>query len=189
MKPAVTTCPLTSTSAAPDGSAPDGSATDGSAPDGRPAATAATRPSATATSRTPSSPVSGSMTRPPRSTSSQSVTTPPGHECARDGRLLAWPGRPGRRQMTSGGTLRADRGAGTVQGVVLVAHGGQASSTAPTSALQPAVLRMIPVAAAIRSALRGTSAVIQRPRFTVRGWNGPHASPVADLTRTLDDIA
>jgi pimeloyl-ACP methyl ester carboxylesterase len=91
--------------------------------------------------------------------------------------------------MTSGGTLRADRGAGTVQGVVLVAHGGQASSTAPTSALQPAVLRMIPVAAAIRSALRGTSAVTERPRFTVRGWNGSQASPVADLTRTLDDIA
>jgi len=91
--------------------------------------------------------------------------------------------------MTSGGTLRADRGAGTIQGVVLVAHGGQVSSTAPTSALQPAVLRMIPVAAAIRSALRGTSAVTERPRFTVRGWNGSQASPVADLTRALDDIA
>jgi pimeloyl-ACP methyl ester carboxylesterase len=91
--------------------------------------------------------------------------------------------------MTSGGALRDDAAQGTVQGVVLVAHGGQESSIVPTSALQPAVLRMVPVAAAIRNALRGTSAVVQRPRFTVRGWNGPRASPVADLNRTLDDIA
>lgn len=91
--------------------------------------------------------------------------------------------------MTSGGTLRYDAAQRTIHGVVLVAHGGQASSTAPTSALQPAVLRMVPVAAAIRNALRGSGVVVQRPRFTVRGWNGPQASPVADLNRTLDDIA
>ena len=42
----------------------------------------------------------------------------------------------------------------STKGVILVAHGGQASSTTPTSALQPAVLRMIPVAVAIRQALR-----------------------------------
>jgi alpha-beta hydrolase superfamily lysophospholipase len=93
--------------------------------------------------------------------------------------------------MTSGETLRDNtaRGAGTTRGVVLVAHGGRESSTAPTSALQPAALRMLPVAAAIRTALRGSGAVVQRPRFTVRGWNGPQASPVADLSRALDDIA
>ena len=91
--------------------------------------------------------------------------------------------------MTSGGTLRDDAAQRTIQGVVLVAHGGQASSTAPTSPLQPAVLRMVPVAVAIRNALRGSEVVVQRPRFTVRGWNGPQASPVADLNRTLDEIA
>lgn len=91
--------------------------------------------------------------------------------------------------MTSGGTLRDDAAQGTIQGVVLVAHGGQASSTALTSPLQPAVLRMIPVAVAIRNALRGSGTMVQRPRFTVRGWNGPQASPVTDLNRTLDDIA
>ena len=74
------------------------------------------------------------------------------------------------------------------KGVVLVAHGGQASSTAPTSALQPAVLRMIPVAVAIRQALRGSGAVVQRPRFRVRGWNGAQASPVRDLNEALDAI-
>ena len=77
----------------------------------------------------------------------------------------------------------------STKGVVLVAHGGQASSTAPTSALQPAVLRMIPVAAAIRQGLRGSGAVVRRPRFRVRGWNGAQASPVGDLNDALDAIA
>ena len=76
----------------------------------------------------------------------------------------------------------------STKGVVLVAHGGQASSTAATSALQPAVLRMIPVAAAIRQELRGSGAVVRRPRFRVRGWNGAQASPVGDLNDALDAI-
>jgi alpha-beta hydrolase superfamily lysophospholipase len=76
----------------------------------------------------------------------------------------------------------------STKGVVLVAHGGQTSSTAPTSPLQPAVLRMIPVATAIRLALRGTGATIQRHRFRVRGWNGALASPVGDLNEALDAV-
>ena len=55
--------------------------------------------------------------------------------------------------MTSGGTLpRGTTRSQTraVTGVVVVAHGGQSSSTGPTNPLQPAVLRMIPVAAAVR---------------------------------------
>jgi len=76
----------------------------------------------------------------------------------------------------------------STKGVVLVAHGGQASSAAPTSALQPAVLRMIPVAAAIRQGVRGSGAVVRRPRFRVRGWNGAQASPVGDLNDALDAI-
>src|SRR5689334_8260698 len=77
----------------------------------------------------------------------------------------------------------------STKGVVLVAHGGQVSSTAPTSALQPAVLRMITVAAAIRQGLRGSGTVVRRPRFRVRGWNGAQASPVGDLNRSLDAIS
>jgi len=92
--------------------------------------------------------------------------------------------------MTSGETLpRGDAASGTTTGIVLVAHGGQTSSTEPTSALQPAVLRMIPVAAAIRYALRGSGGVVQRPRFRVRGWNGTQASPAGDLNQALDAIA
>jgi pimeloyl-ACP methyl ester carboxylesterase len=95
--------------------------------------------------------------------------------------------------MTSGETLPrgdATRGApARYVGVVLVVHGGQESSTEPTSALQPAVLRMIPVAAAIRRALRHSGSVVQRPRFRVRGWNGAQASPVGDLTQALDALA
>ena len=92
--------------------------------------------------------------------------------------------------MTSGETLpRGEAASGTTTGMVLVAHGGQDSSTEPTSALQPAVLRMIPVGAAIRYGLRGSGVVVQRPRFRVRGWNGALASPVDDLNQALDVIA
>jgi pimeloyl-ACP methyl ester carboxylesterase len=86
--------------------------------------------------------------------------------------------------MTSGET---DRDA--VAGVVLVAHGGQETGTEPTTVLQPAVLRMIPVAAAVRRALRGSGALVLRPRFRLRGWNGAQASPVGDLNTELDRVA
>jgi len=76
----------------------------------------------------------------------------------------------------------------TVTGVVVVAHGGQASSTEPTGATQPAVLRMVPIAAAIRHALRGSGAAVLRPRFGLRGWNGDQASPIHDLYQALDGI-
>lgn len=76
----------------------------------------------------------------------------------------------------------------SVRGVVVVAHGGQSVSTEPTSAYQLAVLRMIPLVAAIRHAVRGQGVVVRRPRFEVRGWNDADASPVRDLTRLLDDL-
>jgi pimeloyl-ACP methyl ester carboxylesterase len=73
-------------------------------------------------------------------------------------------------------------------GVVVVAHGGKSVSSQATTAVQPAVLRMVPLARAIRRALRGSGAVVLRPRFQVRGWNGEQALPVHDLNRILDDI-
>jgi hypothetical protein len=96
--------------------------------------------------------------------------------------------------MTSGETLRGGAGLGAgaprrLAGVVLVAHGGQEASTERTGPLQLAVLRMIPVAAAIRSALRGSDVEVRRPRFRVRGWNGAQAAPVGDLREELDDLA
>ena len=88
-----------------------------------------------------------------------------------------------------GGPASGTKPGGTVTGIVVVAHGGQSSSTEPTTARQPAVLRMIPIASALRHALRGTGTVVLRPRFELRGWNGDQASPVQDLNRVLDDIA
>ena len=75
-----------------------------------------------------------------------------------------------------------------VRGAVIVAHGGTEVSTEPVSPLDPAVLRMIPLALAIRRALRGTGVMVVRPRYRVRGWNGELASPVPDLGEVLDGI-
>jgi pimeloyl-ACP methyl ester carboxylesterase len=72
-------------------------------------------------------------------------------------------------------------------GIVLVAHGGMVKSEAPVTSSQLAVLRMIPLARAIRQAV-GDGIEVRRPLFRVRGWNGALASPVADLTGLLDEI-
>jgi pimeloyl-ACP methyl ester carboxylesterase len=72
-----------------------------------------------------------------------------------------------------------------VRAVVMVVHGGTAVSTRPTSPTQLAVLRMVPVAQAIRRAVRGTAIMVWRPRFGVRGWNDSQATPIADLNRLL----
>jgi pimeloyl-ACP methyl ester carboxylesterase len=75
-----------------------------------------------------------------------------------------------------------------IRGAVVVAHGGKSVSTALTSPLELAVLRMAPLANAIRRALRGCGVAVCQPRFEVQGWNGELASPVADLGRVLDEI-
>ena len=76
----------------------------------------------------------------------------------------------------------------SLRGVVIIAHGGESVSTEPTAACQLAVLRMMPLAGAVRRAVRGQRVIVRRPRFTVRGWNDAQASPVSDLTRLLDDL-
>jgi pimeloyl-ACP methyl ester carboxylesterase len=91
----------------------------------------------------------------------------------------------------SGETLSRASGRGQVTGVtgvVVVAHGGRSVSAELTMASQPAVIRMIPVARAIRQALRGSGAVVCRPRFMLRGWNGDRASPVHDFSRILNEV-
>ena len=72
---------------------------------------------------------------------------------------------------------------------MLIAHGGRSQSTAPVTPYQPAVLRMIPIAGAIRRALPGSATVVNRPLYRVRGWNGDLASPVADLSESLDQLS
>ena len=69
-----------------------------------------------------------------------------------------------------------------------MAHGGKSVSTEPVTPLQPAVLRMVPLALAIRYALRGSGVVVVQPRYQLRGWNGELASPVPDLGEVLDQV-
>jgi pimeloyl-ACP methyl ester carboxylesterase len=78
---------------------------------------------------------------------------------------------------------------GAVAGLVLVLHGGRSRSTVPTSPVQLSVLRVAAIVPPVRRALQGTGIIVDRPRFTVRGWNGCQASPVADVTRWLDEAA
>jgi pimeloyl-ACP methyl ester carboxylesterase len=85
--------------------------------------------------------------------------------------------------------LRATGGFGRTAGIVVVAHGGQSIGPEPTSPVQLSVLRMVPVARAVRHALRGSKVLVDRPRFGLRGWNGEAASPVHDLTELLDGIS
>jgi pimeloyl-ACP methyl ester carboxylesterase len=77
--------------------------------------------------------------------------------------------------------------AGGVRGAVVVAHGGTEVSADPVTPLDPAVLRMIPLALAIRHGLRGSGIAVSRPRYRVRGWNGDLASPVQDLRAVIDE--
>jgi pimeloyl-ACP methyl ester carboxylesterase len=77
----------------------------------------------------------------------------------------------------------------SVRGLVVVVHGGQSLSTEPTSAVQLPVLRMLPLARAIRQAVRGSRVVVVRPRLRLRGWNGADASPVHDLSELLDELS
>lgn len=75
-----------------------------------------------------------------------------------------------------------------VRGAVVVAHGGTEVSTEPVTLVDPAVLRMIPLALAIRRGLGGSGIVVSRPRYRMRGWNGELASPVQDLGAVIDEI-
>src|SRR6202789_2497863 len=75
-----------------------------------------------------------------------------------------------------------------VRGAVVVAHGGAEVGTEPVTPLDPAVLRMVPLALAIRRGLRGSGIEVSRPRYRVRGWNGELASPVRDLREAIDAI-
>jgi predicted esterase len=93
--------------------------------------------------------------------------------------------------MTSGDPQAAGRvqDAAGPGGLVVVLHGGRSVSTEPTTAVQLSVVRMIPVARAVRRAVAAGAIVVWRPRFRLRGWNGAQASPVGDLTEWLDAAA
>lgn len=93
----------------------------------------------------------------------------------------------GRRARLS---VHTPAGAGPVDGVVLILHGGRATSTAPTSPTQLAVLRMAPFAGAVAHAARRTDlrVAVAELRHRVRGWNGERRDPVVDATWALDAL-
>jgi alpha-beta hydrolase superfamily lysophospholipase len=73
------------------------------------------------------------------------------------------------------------------QGVVLVLHGGKDRSRRPARWRNTAALRMLPFARAAAAAGGGDLAVV-RLLHSVRGWNGPETSPVADAREALQEI-
>lgn len=93
------------------------------------------------------------------------------------------------REYLEKGWHAVSSGTASCAGVVVVAHGGKSVSKEPTTPVQLAVLRMIPVTRAIRRVLRGTGVEVLQPRFQVKGWNGTEASPAHDLSEMLDDIS
>jgi dienelactone hydrolase len=70
--------------------------------------------------------------------------------------------------------------------VALVLHGGKASSYGRVESGQLAVRRMEPFAREI--ARRDPAIAVVRLRYRYRGWNEPHAHPVADVEYALDRI-
>ncbi|WP_279580753.1 alpha/beta hydrolase [Fodinicola feengrottensis] len=75
---------------------------------------------------------------------------------------------------------------GPVRAVVLILHGGQVTSLAPTRPSQLSAVRMIPFAAALERA--GERIDVWTLRYRHRGWNGAQASPVADARWALDEV-
>jgi predicted alpha/beta-hydrolase family hydrolase len=75
-----------------------------------------------------------------------------------------------------------------VRAVAVLLHGGRAHGTAPVTARQLAVLRMLPFATALQRAGAADGLAVARLRFGVRGWNGTQRSPVADARWALDDL-
>jgi len=71
--------------------------------------------------------------------------------------------------------------------VVLLLHGGTAHHFAPVRAFDPAVLRLIPFGRSVVRAGSGRIALASL-RYSVRGWNAHHESPLPDARWALDRI-
>ena len=84
--------------------------------------------------------------------------------------------------MTPSVTVRRSRG--RVRAVVLVLHGGMEHNLDPVGRFQPAALRMVPFARAMR--LPGVE--VWQLRYRVRGWNDEQRSPVADAQWALEEV-
>jgi dienelactone hydrolase len=74
------------------------------------------------------------------------------------------------------------------EAVVLVLHGGKSRSRRAARPWHPAVWWMRPFADAVVHAGEGRIAVA-RLRYALQGWNGADASPVADASNALQQVA
>ncbi|MQY08745.1 alpha/beta hydrolase [Actinomadura macrotermitis] len=82
----------------------------------------------------------------------------------------------------------AVRDAAPARAVVLLLHGGREHGHEPTTARQPAPLRMVPFALALRRAGRGRGLAVATLGYRHRGWNGEEASPVPDARWALERL-
>ncbi|MBB4909119.1 alpha/beta hydrolase [Actinophytocola algeriensis] len=72
-----------------------------------------------------------------------------------------------------------------VRAAVLVLHGGQENSTAPSAPWHPAYVRMIPFARDLR---RAPGVAVWQLCNRYRGWNAPDLDPVADARWALERL-
>ncbi|MEU6312784.1 alpha/beta fold hydrolase [Streptomyces sp. NPDC047014] len=77
---------------------------------------------------------------------------------------------------------------GTAKAAVLLLHGGRADALEPPTWLNLPARRMRPFEAAVVRATAEEAVLVARVRYRYRGWNGPHAHPVADVHRALDEL-
>ncbi|MFF5495007.1 alpha/beta fold hydrolase [Streptomyces aquilus] len=87
------------------------------------------------------------------------------------------------------GALRFHRCPPEPGAAVLVLHGGRAASVRATRPWQLAALRMDPFVREVTSALPRQDVLVAQVRYRLRGWNGPHADPLQDTRRALDELA
>ncbi len=81
--------------------------------------------------------------------------------------------------------VRPDR----ARAAVLVLHGGQEASTAPTRSWQPAAVRMYPYLRWEARATAAGAAAVGLVRYRYRGWNGERADAARDVAAALDAVA
>jgi len=88
--------------------------------------------------------------------------------------------------VTAGPRLRKRGASGAdVRAAVLVLHGGQENSTAPSSPWHPAYIRMVPFAWDLA---RVPGVAVWQLCNRYRGWNAPDLDPVADARWALDQL-
>lgn len=76
-----------------------------------------------------------------------------------------------------------------IAGAVLALHGGRVKGRRPVGRLDLPMLRMHAIVRAVHDDLAAAGVVTWTLRYSVQGWNGSDASPVADARWALQRIA